>query len=308
MNQLDRFELIDKIGRQLQSRMTYADINLYLKGFQIDTSKETSNTNSKWVYVKELLADESVKTVLQIAEQLEIDHPYQADQNVALPSSGYWIPNHFRLFLSHLVTFKETTFLLKQGLAEYAISSFVAHESIAPTQEWEEEIEKALFSMDAMAAIVMPGFIKSNWCDQEVGVAIGRKVLVIPVLKDSNPHGFLGKVQGLQTSGKSVNQVARNIFRIIAKNPKTRGRMSEVLVGEIVSSTNPNEAIRLVKLLQEFESIPTEQLQALQSSISASSPIRKDSKAFKAINGVLEANDLLGVSISDEADFDDIPF
>jgi hypothetical protein len=33
MKQIERLSLIDKIGRELQSRMTYTDIDAYLKGF-----------------------------------------------------------------------------------------------------------------------------------------------------------------------------------------------------------------------------------------------------------------------------------
>ncbi len=36
MKKIDKFNLLDSIGRELQSRMTYADIDLYLKGFGIE--------------------------------------------------------------------------------------------------------------------------------------------------------------------------------------------------------------------------------------------------------------------------------
>ena len=46
----------------------------------------------------------------------------------------------------------------------------------------EDEIEAALFSMDALVAVVTPGFVESKWADQEIGVAIGGSLLVIPVI------------------------------------------------------------------------------------------------------------------------------
>jgi hypothetical protein len=43
MRKIDRFNLTDLIGRELQSRMSYSDIDVYLKGFGIDSvSKKTS--------------------------------------------------------------------------------------------------------------------------------------------------------------------------------------------------------------------------------------------------------------------------
>jgi len=79
MRKIDRMDLISTIGRELQSRMTYSDINVYLQGYGVDCKKTTSNTNSKWIYVKELLATESDNIVLKIADELKIDHDYQAD-------------------------------------------------------------------------------------------------------------------------------------------------------------------------------------------------------------------------------------
>ena len=39
--------------------MTYAEIETYLKAYGVDTKKPTSGVNSKWVYSKELLGDET---------------------------------------------------------------------------------------------------------------------------------------------------------------------------------------------------------------------------------------------------------
>ncbi len=45
--------------------------------------------------------------------------------------------------------------------------------------------------MDALCALLIEGFDTSNWTDQEVGAAIGQKKLVIPIIRDLNPYGFI---------------------------------------------------------------------------------------------------------------------
>ena len=72
MKHIERLEVIDRIGRELQARMSYSDINVYLRGFGVDTSKPTSGVNSKWVYSKELLADTPIKTIVEIADDLRV--------------------------------------------------------------------------------------------------------------------------------------------------------------------------------------------------------------------------------------------
>jgi len=73
------------------------------------------------------------------------------------------------------------------------VSCFVAHLSIRPTREWQDEIERALFSMDALIALLTKDFQKSNWTDQEISIALGRKVPVIPLKIDKKPLWFYWK-------------------------------------------------------------------------------------------------------------------
>jgi hypothetical protein len=76
MKRMERFQLLDIIGRTLQSLMSYSDIDIFLKSFGVNCNKPTSSTNSKWVYVKELLSDEKDEIIIRIADELELDHPY----------------------------------------------------------------------------------------------------------------------------------------------------------------------------------------------------------------------------------------
>lgn len=103
----------------------------------------------------------------------------------------------FRLFLSHLAKHKAEVSKVKQCLtAFWGIASFVAHDDIEPTRAWQDEIESALRSMDAFAALLVDGFKTSNWCDQEVGFAVARGVPVVPVRLGQDPYGFIGRIQG----------------------------------------------------------------------------------------------------------------
>ncbi|NBV24079.1 MAG: TIR domain-containing protein, partial [Proteobacteria bacterium] len=78
-----------------------------------------------------------------------------------------WPEGRFRLFLSHLAKHKVEVSKLKDELALYGISSFVAHEAIQPSLEWQREIELALRSMHGLLALITPDFNASFWTDQE---------------------------------------------------------------------------------------------------------------------------------------------
>ena len=130
-------------------------------------------------------------------------------------ASRVWGDEGYRVFLSHKNEVKKETAELKEKLKLFGISGFVAHEDIHPTKEWQDEIENALFSMDAFVALMTDEFHDSIWTDQEVGVAFGRGVQIISVKLGKDPYGFIGKFQALSCSWDSA---AKEIVKILIKH------------------------------------------------------------------------------------------
>jgi hypothetical protein len=248
--------------------------------------------------------------VLRIADELTIPHTYTVTATKETVEATFWEPHHFRLFLSHLSSFKKTTAVLQAALRRFGISAFVAHVDIEPTREWQDEIEAGLFSMDALVAIVMPGFKESNWTDQEVGVAVGRGVLVIPVIRGLNPYGFIAKYQGLQANGKSVTQVALSIFEVLVASPKTRGRMLTCLVDVTLQSRDETDALAMLARLESLRDLPSAYLERLREGAStalvfAAGQCRDKLNQLLVKNGLQK---LTGQESGTSPPDDDIPF
>jgi len=121
-------------------------------------------------------------------------------------------PDNFRVFLSHKVTVKKETALLKDKLMHFGISCFVAHEDIHPTTAWQSEIENALSTMDGFVALMTPDFHDSDWTDQEVGFAFARGVPIVAVRLGLDPYGFIGKFQGLASTWVTAHYDLLKIF------------------------------------------------------------------------------------------------
>jgi len=130
-------------------------------------------------------------------------------------ASRVWGDQGYRVFLSHKHEVKKETAELKEKLKLFGISAFVAHEDIHPTKEWQDEIENALFSMDAFVALMTEEFHDSIWTDQEVGVAFCRGVQIISVKLGKDPYGFIGKFQALSCSWDTA---AKEIVKILVKH------------------------------------------------------------------------------------------
>lgn len=219
MRVADRLDLVSRIGRELQRRYTFAELHHYLAAFGVPALKD-GRTDSKWAYTKEVLASASVETILKIAADLEIDAPVVEERPAGLPKNWQETDN-FRLFISHISKDKDKAMRLREALAPYAISGFVAHEDIHPTALWEQEIERALHAMDAMVAVHTVGFSKSFWTQQEIGFALGRGVKVISFKMGEDPTGFISKRQALPRRNRTAEQIAEEINRLLMEDSRT---------------------------------------------------------------------------------------
>jgi len=221
----DRLALLDRVGRELQSRFTFSDIDIFLRAFGVKAPSGGGPFNSKWVYSKAALADVPDDTVLKVAAELGITGGTHAAAGLEPPRN--WAgTTQFRLFISHVSAEKLKATRLKDCLAPYGILGFVAHEDIHPTLEWQSEIERALFAMDGFLAVHTKGFAASNWCQQEVGFAIGRGVKMISLRMGEDPTGFIGKHQALARRDRTAEQIAEEINTILAADRQTADRLA----------------------------------------------------------------------------------
>jgi hypothetical protein len=131
----------------------------------------------------------------------------------------------FRLFISHIAKHKDKATRLKECLYSYAVSGFMAHEDIHPTLEWQKEVERALFTMDAFLAIHTPGFKDSFWTQQEIGFALGRGVKVISFKMGEDPTGFISKHQALARQNPTAEQIAKEVDALLASDELTADKL-----------------------------------------------------------------------------------
>lgn len=223
MKVFDRISLIDKIGRELQTRFSYEEIATYLAAFDIKRPDNVT-VNSKWVYSKVALRDVPLATISRIVDDLGLGSLTQAAAQI-LPPENWKGTQNFRLFISHIAKEKKKATRLSETLAPFGIMAFVAHEDIQPTLEWQSEIERALHCMDAFLAIHTVGFSSSIWTQQEIGFAVARGVKIISLRMGEDPTGFISKRQALPRLKRTAEEISREIDRLLLEDPLTRDRL-----------------------------------------------------------------------------------
>jgi CHC2 zinc finger/TIR domain len=216
----EKLALIDKVGRELQARFRYEEINAILAEYGLKGPSNIS-VNSKRLYAKAALAGVQNDVLLRIAGELDIDVPGTKAQAAGPPRN--WVgTTDFRLFVSHISQHKDKAARLKGCLDCFAINAFVAHDDILPTLDWQSEIERALATMDAFLAMHTDGFSESCWTQQEIGYAVCRRVKIISLkMGNEDPAGFISKHQALPRQGRSAEAIAKHLNELLANDPAT---------------------------------------------------------------------------------------
>jgi hypothetical protein len=171
MNRHERLEAIQRVARSLSTR-SWVDIDLVLDLFDLPTA-DYGDWADEYGYVVEMLrrGKSSDAALAELDAYLRGRSPAPG----APDEDRIWRPGSFRLFVCHTSTHKGRAAKLATALERLSVHAFVAHDTIEPTRTWQDVIETALLTCDALCAFVTPDFIASRWCDQEVGFAVAQR-------------------------------------------------------------------------------------------------------------------------------------
>lgn len=246
LNPSERIKIIAEAGRRLSGE-EWPLIDLTLSQFGLPTTDTWSG--EKDAYVIEMATKASDDALIALAHHIGFE--------VSTPEPGidppFWKDGYVRVFLAHLAVHREFAAELQEAMKRYGLTAFVAHNDIEPTTEWQNEIETALSTCEVLIALMHDGFKESNWTDQEVGFAMGRGLPVFSIRFDQDPYGFIGRFQAFNGNGKTVENLAKEIFDVLRQHKQTKRRMAEVLVAQFESSDSFQNAKDNMRLLEELD-------------------------------------------------------
>lgn len=237
----ERVDIVKRVAERLAAEDGWTEIDLILGQFGFPTSPSWSGSKKSYL-INHLKRGESDK--LNAIDQYLMGH--------SRPGEDPWEDSAFRLFLTHVAAEKQTAHALKSCLRFFGIDAFVAHEDIDPGKEWQIVIESALNSCDALVGLLHEGFRESDWCDQEVGIALGQGIVVVPIQFDLLPYGFFGSVQAIPNgASREPKNLASELVQILAKDKRTAIKLTDVIVNTLANATSYDQANELSRLLAE---------------------------------------------------------
>lgn len=169
-----------------------------------------------------------------------------------------WPPGRIRVFFSHTAAYRDLVGSVAAALENWPFACFVAHEEIEPSLVWQEVIESALSTCQALVAFVTEDFRTSNWCDQELGWALGRGLVVIPVRLTVDPHGFAGSIQAVpssleMTAGETAERIASALTTAVFRGTRAGSvLLLDPLTDAIVDQFSASPSFDLTRRRFEF--------------------------------------------------------
>lgn len=257
--------------------------------------------------LKELLKNEGNQYLNSVTIEVAIEEEVEAGPTLTIDHKAdhLWLEGHFRLFLCHVALHKVAVASVKRELMKYGVSAFVAHEDIEPTVIWQNEIRRALLSMQAMAALMTPDFHSSSWTDQEIGFALGRLVLIIPVRLGLDPYGFIGIQQGLTGDLKKPENLASDIVDLLLNNEQSKAQMVEALVGGLEKSSSSQASEALATKMAGIDYFTEGQLNRMEAACRDNFQVKQSFGVVSKLNGLIHR--LRPLKAHDDDD-DDLPF
>lgn len=183
-------------------------------------------------------------------------------------------PERLRIFLSYSHEDSEFVGDLKRGLDTLHVDSFLAHEDIQPSNEWEDVIIAKLKSTEILVCILTEAFYRSEWTQQEVGMAVGNDKTVISVSVDNvAPIGFTKRYQALKFKRNSwvsmkekENQNSSpyfEVFKVICSQANWHDRARQCLIRGLASSHSfycANKNAQLLSLFSHYTEVEINEL------------------------------------------------
>jgi hypothetical protein len=244
-----RITLIKVIAERL-GKESWSLINVTLQQFDVPAVGGSWSITQTYTYVLERVQNAHDQSLIDLARHVG----YKFDQPISAGvDPPFWRKTMLRLFVSHLAIHRKFAGELQDELFRCGISAFVAHNDIEPTLEWQVQIETALATCEALVALLHEKFHASNWTDQEIGFAMGRRMPTFAVKYGETPYGFIGRFQAFNGNGKTPVQLAHELFDCFRKNKQTQKRMSEAVVSLFEESDSFADAKERVGYLDELE-------------------------------------------------------
>ena len=187
-------------------------------------------------------------------------------------------------FLSYSTKDKEVAGAIKHSLEFCGFDVFLAHEHLKVSEEWAKEIMQRLKRCKVFVALLTKNFNKSLWTNQEVGVALARRVIIVPVKVNIKPPGFLARYQYIPLKGNDLKWIYTTCSAVTSsvatKHPKLTSHIRKTLVASVRKADSYYAAGAILSALENIGQLTRRQINVVVSGASHNNQVYDAYLAF----------------------------
>jgi hypothetical protein len=103
-----------------------------------------------------------------------------------------------RIFFSHSTLDLPTVRAIKDEAASTGVEVYVHEDHPEPGTHLTDKLTQAIATSDAVIVLLTANAMPSSFVNQEIGVAIGKRIPIIPLVEVGMPPECLAMLQGLE--------------------------------------------------------------------------------------------------------------
>ena len=164
-----------------------------------------------------------------------------------------------RVFVSYSSADRYFASEIKAYLENYSLSVFLAHEDIRPTVDWQNELVYNLRGCDIFMPILTSEFCNSEWTNQETGFAFALDKTILPLKINTNPSGFISRVQAFTCEERFIKFYCKKIINLIKEKPLFKESLKDCLIRSLEKAYNFDNANDKIAILKDFDTFSDDQ-------------------------------------------------
>jgi hypothetical protein len=190
-------------------------------------------------------------------------------------------------FLSYSHKDRRLAGLTKECLDLYAFDTFLAHEDLQPSEEWQKIILTRLKECIVFLPLLTDAFTRSDWTDQETGIAVGLKKIIVPLKVKRNPYGFISKYQAQLLDRGTVEEACWKVVKRLAAKSKLASSIRDGVIQVFGRSKSFEAAADNARKLKILEPFSNEQLNEIVRVSSRNNQIYLGFDARRYVRGLI---------------------
>ena len=180
------------------------------------------------------------------------------------------------VFISYSKEDVDVATTLKTELSDLATDCFLAPVDLPAGQDSRIELAKEIKSCSVFLALISQNYCKSEYANQELGIALGSGRRILPIcLDDTLPSAFIDGIQCICCKDAAIDGQIVNIAKSIDDLGNWKRKSTDLYINHIYNSESWAEASHWAKEIQSADKLTSAQINQIGKAVIDNDQVQK---------------------------------